>query len=158
ASPTRASSLITSSASSASRQGSSRRPQVSLSRPQIPPRSRRATPCTIAHERGGWVTNTPVGSVNPIARGETFMAKPESSSAVHNSIDRAAFENFYAGPAPWDIGKPQPAFTAVADQVTGPILDAGCGTGEHALYFAARGHTVVGIDFVDEAIRRARAK
>jgi len=86
------------------------------------------------------------------------MTKPVSSSVVTNSIDRTAFENFYAGPAPWDIGKPQPAFTAVADQVTGPILDAGCGTGEHALYFAARGHTVVGIDFVDEAIRRARAK
>src|SRR5262249_39997874 len=100
----------------------------------------------------------PVGSVNPIAPGETFMTMPASSSVVTRSIDRAGFETFYAGPAPWEIGKPQPAFTAVADQVTGPILDAGCGTGEHALYFAARGHTVVGIDFVDEAIRRARAK
>jgi cyclopropane fatty-acyl-phospholipid synthase-like methyltransferase len=86
------------------------------------------------------------------------MTMPMSSSVVTNSIDRAAFENIYAGPAPWDIGKPQPAFTAVADQVTGLILDAGCGTGEHALFFAARGHRVVGIDFVDEAIRRARAK
>ena len=86
------------------------------------------------------------------------MTMPMSSSVVTNSIDRAAFENFYAGPAPWDIGKPQPAFTAVADQVTGPILDAGCGTGEHALFFAARGHRVIGIDFVEEAIRRARRK
>jgi cyclopropane fatty-acyl-phospholipid synthase-like methyltransferase len=86
------------------------------------------------------------------------MTMPMSSSVVTNSIDRAAFEKFYTGPAPWDIGKPQPAFTAVADQVAGPILDAGCGTGEHALFFAARGHRVVGIDFVDEAIRRARRK
>ena len=86
------------------------------------------------------------------------MTMPMSSSVVTNSIDRAAFENFYAGPAPWDIGKPQPAFTAVADQVTPPILDAGCGTGEHALFFAARGHRVIGIDFVEEAIRRARRK
>jgi cyclopropane fatty-acyl-phospholipid synthase-like methyltransferase len=86
------------------------------------------------------------------------MTIPVRSSVVTNSINRVAFENFYAGPAPWDIGKPQPTFTAVADQVTGPILDAGCGTGEHALFFAARGHTVVGIDFVEEAIRRARAK
>ena len=53
------------------------------------------------------------------------MTMPMSSSVVTNSIDRAAFENFYAGPAPWDIGKPQPAFTAVAGQVSGPILDAG---------------------------------
>jgi hypothetical protein len=72
------------------------------------------------------------------------MTMPMSRSVVTNSIDRAAFRNFYAGPAPWDIGKPQPAFTAVADQVTGPIFDAGCGTGEHALFFAARGQTVVG--------------
>jgi cyclopropane fatty-acyl-phospholipid synthase-like methyltransferase len=64
----------------------------------------------------------------------------------------------YSGPAPWDIGKPQPRFTAVADQVMSPVLDAGCGTGEHALFLAARGQRVTGIDFVDEAIRRARAK
>jgi cyclopropane fatty-acyl-phospholipid synthase-like methyltransferase len=38
------------------------------------------------------------------------------------------------------------------------VLDAGCGTGNTALFFAARGHRVTGIDFVEEAIRRARAK
>jgi cyclopropane fatty-acyl-phospholipid synthase-like methyltransferase len=70
----------------------------------------------------------------------------------------ATFESFYAGPAPWDIGRPQRAFTAIADQVTSPVLDAGCGTGENALFFAAQGHRVIGIDFVKEAIRRARRK
>jgi SAM-dependent methyltransferase len=74
------------------------------------------------------------------------------------SIDRASFKNFYAGKAPWDIGKPQGLFVAVAGRVTSPILDAGCGTGEHSLFFAARGHEVTGIDFVGEAIRRARHK
>jgi cyclopropane fatty-acyl-phospholipid synthase-like methyltransferase len=74
------------------------------------------------------------------------------------SIDRASFEKFYAGPVPWDIGKPQGLFVAVADRVVSPVLDAGCGTGEHALFFADRGHHVVGIDFVEEAIRRARRK
>src|SRR5262245_6548854 len=74
------------------------------------------------------------------------------------SIDRASFENYYAGKAPRDIGKPQGPFAAVADRVTSPVLDAGCGTGEHALFFAARGHHVTGIDFVEEAIRRARRK
>ena len=64
--------------------------------------------------------------------------------------DRATFEeNFYNRKAPWDIGKPQGTFAAVADRVTGPVLDAGCGTGEHALFFAARGHRVTGIDFVE---------
>jgi SAM-dependent methyltransferase len=77
---------------------------------------------------------------------------------ANNSADRATFENFYDGKAPWDIGKPQGTFAAVADPVIGPLLDAGCGTGEHALFFAARGHRVTGIDFVEEALRRARAK
>ncbi|MBO0699064.1 MAG: class I SAM-dependent methyltransferase, partial [Zavarzinella sp.] len=74
------------------------------------------------------------------------------------SIDQATFESLYAGPARWDIGRPQPAFVAIADRVTSPLLDVGCGTGEHALYFAARGLRVTGIDFVEEAIRRARRK
>jgi SAM-dependent methyltransferase len=72
--------------------------------------------------------------------------------------DRATFENAYAGKAPWDIGKPQRPFVTVADRVTSPVLDAGCGTGDTALFFAARGHRVTGIDFLDEPIRRARAK
>jgi cyclopropane fatty-acyl-phospholipid synthase-like methyltransferase len=86
------------------------------------------------------------------------MIMPISNSVVNNSVDRTTFENFYAGPAPWDIGKPQGQFTAIADRLASPILDAGCGTGEHALFFAARGHRVTGIDFVEEAIRRARRK
>jgi cyclopropane fatty-acyl-phospholipid synthase-like methyltransferase len=86
------------------------------------------------------------------------MTMPQSDLVVSNSIDRATFENLYAGPAPWDINKPKSAFVAVAAQVTGRVLDAGCGTGDNALFFAGRGHRVTGIDFVDEAIRRARAK
>jgi len=40
----------------------------------------------------------------------------------------------------------------------GTVLDAGCGTGEHALLLASQGHRVVGIDVAAEAIARARAK
>jgi cyclopropane fatty-acyl-phospholipid synthase-like methyltransferase len=86
------------------------------------------------------------------------MTMPQSNQLATESVDRAAFEELYDGPAPWDIGRPQRQFTAVAGQIKGPVLDAGCGTGEHALYFAAKGHRVVGIDFVPEAIRRARRK
>jgi cyclopropane fatty-acyl-phospholipid synthase-like methyltransferase len=86
------------------------------------------------------------------------MTMPQSNLVASHSVDRATFEDLYSGPAPWDIGKPQPSFTAIADRVTSPVLDAGCGTGEHALFFAARGHRVIGIDFVEEAIRRARRK
>ena len=86
------------------------------------------------------------------------MIMPQSNPVASNSIDRTTFENLYAGKAPWDIGRPQAPFVAAADRVTGPVLDAGCGTGEHALFFADRGHHVIGIDFVEEAIRRARRK
>jgi ubiquinone/menaquinone biosynthesis C-methylase UbiE len=73
--------------------------------------------------------------------------------------DRAEFEESYAGEVPpWDIGKPQRPFAAIGDRVTSPVLDAGCGTGDTALFFAARGCRVTGIDFTNEAIRRARAK
>ena len=86
------------------------------------------------------------------------MNMPQSNLVASNSVDHATFENFYAGPAPWDIGRPQGPIAAVAARVTGPVLDAGCGTGDNALFFAARGHRVTGIDFVEEAIRRARVK
>jgi cyclopropane fatty-acyl-phospholipid synthase-like methyltransferase len=42
------------------------------------------------------------------------------------------FEAVYARPAPpWDIGRPQPAFAALAESgvLRGRILDVGCGTG-----------------------------
>jgi cyclopropane fatty-acyl-phospholipid synthase-like methyltransferase len=69
-----------------------------------------------------------------------------------------SFKDAYAGEAPWDIGRPQAPFVAVAEQVQSPVLDAGCGTGDTALDFAARGHQVTGIDYLEEPIRRARAK
>ena len=63
-------------------------------------------------------------------------------------------------PAPWDIGRPQPAFVRLADEgrLTGRLLDAGCGTGENALLAASRGADVTGIDVAPTAIARARAK
>ncbi|MBI3406808.1 MAG: class I SAM-dependent methyltransferase [Planctomycetes bacterium] len=73
-------------------------------------------------------------------------------------ITRDTFASVYQGQIPWEIGRPQKVFVEVADQVAGSILDAGCGTGENAFFFAARGHQVTGIDFVEEAIRRAKQK
>jgi ubiquinone/menaquinone biosynthesis C-methylase UbiE len=72
--------------------------------------------------------------------------------------DRATFETLYAGQPPWDIGKPQQAFVDAADQISGSILDAGCGTGDTALFFAGRGQQVTGIDFLEEPIKRAKRK
>jgi len=52
--------------------------------------------------------------------------------------DRSTFEDLYAGQPPWDIGKPQKASLDVADRITSSLLDAGCSTGENALFFASR--------------------
>ena len=70
------------------------------------------------------------------------------------------FEKAYQGQAPWDIGEPQPEFVRLAESgaIEGTVLDVGCGTGENALYLAARGHDVWGIDFVPKAIELARDK
>ena len=72
--------------------------------------------------------------------------------------DRATFETLYAGQAPWDIGRPQKPFLDVADQISGSVLDAGCGTGDTALFLAGRGGKVTGIDFLEEPIQRAKRK
>jgi cyclopropane fatty-acyl-phospholipid synthase-like methyltransferase len=77
---------------------------------------------------------------------------------MSNVPDKVTFETAYSGEAPWDIPGPQPSFVAFADQITGRILDAGCGTGEHSLFFAGRGREVIGIDFLAEPIRRAKQK
>ena len=60
------------------------------------------------------------------------------------------------GKAPWDLGKPQRVFVEAADQITGPVLDAGCGTGDNALFFTERGQQVTGIDFLEMPIAAAK--
>lgn len=72
--------------------------------------------------------------------------------------DRSSFESLYAGQPRWEIGRPQKAILDVADRITGSLLDAGCGTGENALYFASRGQKVTGIDFLAEPITIAKRK
>jgi len=69
------------------------------------------------------------------------------------------FEAYQSTP-PWDIGRHQPAFErALKDgDVRAPVLDAGCGTGENALYLAAQGFAVTGVDAVPAAIEAARGK
>ena len=43
-------------------------------------------------------------------------------------------------------GRPQPVWVGVVEEIISPVLDSGCGTGEHALLLAERGMDVVGID------------
>jgi len=77
---------------------------------------------------------------------------------THETHGKERFQEMYQRQPPWDIDRPQPTFVSIADQIEGSILDAGCGTGENALFFAQRGHTVYGIDFLEKPISKAKQK
>jgi SAM-dependent methyltransferase len=70
------------------------------------------------------------------------------------------FDALYAGTPPWDIGRPQPAFLALAEAgaIRGRVLDVGCGTGEHALMAAGLGLEATGVDAAPTAIDAAGRK
>ncbi|MBB3665369.1 cyclopropane fatty-acyl-phospholipid synthase-like methyltransferase [Prauserella sediminis] len=75
------------------------------------------------------------------------------------TVGREIFESAYAEGTPdWVIGQAQPAVVELeqAGRITGRVLDAGCGAGEHTIHLAERGHDVLGIDFSDGAIALAR--
>ena len=68
--------------------------------------------------------------------------------------------SYHNGPAPWDVGQPQPAIVRLASEggFAGAVLDAGCGTGDNALHVASLGLSVLGVDVAQTALAIARAK
>jgi SAM-dependent methyltransferase len=68
--------------------------------------------------------------------------------------------SYQDGPAPWDVGRPQPVVVRLASEggFTGAVLDAGCGTGENALHVASLGLSVLGVDVAETALAIARQK
>lgn len=68
--------------------------------------------------------------------------------------------SYHDGPAPWDIGQPQPAIVRLVSKggFAGAVLDAGCGTGEHTLHVASLGLSVLGIDVAQTALAMAQKK
>jgi len=73
----------------------------------------------------------------------------------------STWDQMYEGTPPWDIGRPQPAFVDLVERGIikhNPILDVGCGTGENALFLAAKGFETVGVDGSQLAIEKAKRK
>ncbi|MDD1657164.1 MAG: class I SAM-dependent methyltransferase [Methanomicrobiales archaeon] len=70
------------------------------------------------------------------------------------------FDSAYQGRPPWDIGRPQKEFVELVrrGEISGSVLDIGCGTGDNALFFAGEGHEVCGIDSVPRAVDKAKEK
>lgn len=73
---------------------------------------------------------------------------------------QAFFGGVYEGSVPWEIGRAQPAMTALIERFPprGPALDLGCASGDLAIHLARLGHEVLGVDFVERAIERANEK
>lgn len=73
-----------------------------------------------------------------------------------------AFERLYRldVPLPWDLNGPTPFVRELIEcgLIRGDVLDAGCGTGENALYLAACNYRVIALDGAPSAIAKARAK
>ena len=70
-------------------------------------------------------------------------------------------ERYATGDAPWDVGETDEhlaSFVEAGRVGGGRALEVGCGTGTNALWLAARGFHVVGVDVSGLAIERARAK
>lgn len=104
------------------------------------------------------------------ARKETPMSEPSTADGPYGGRQPTGHEQRYGspwdasyhhGPAPWDIGEPQPSVVRLVAErpFAGPMLDAGCGTGENALHVAASlGVPVLGVDVAETAVAMARAK
>jgi SAM-dependent methyltransferase len=85
----------------------------------------------------------------------------EQRPTSHERRAGSSWDASYVGdPPPWDIGEPQPAILRLAREgaFAGAVLDAGCGTGEHALLVASLGLRVLGVDASETALSIAREK
>jgi SAM-dependent methyltransferase len=70
-------------------------------------------------------------------------------------------EHYAGGCTPWDSDEADPSLVATVEAGTippGRALEVGCGTGTNALWLAAHGFDLLGVDVSPLGIDRARAK
>ena len=98
-------------------------------------------------ERSDTLADDPFGGREPTSGHDRLTGLPWDAS-------------YQDGPAPWDIGQPQPATVRLASEggLIGSVLDVGCGAGENALYVAGLGFPVLGVDVAETALAIARGK
>jgi len=105
-------------------------------------------------ERSGTFADDPDGDPG----GDLLKGRRPTS---HERMSGRPWDASYTdGPAPWDIGRPQPAIARLASAggFAGTVLDAGCGTGEHSFLIASLGLPVLGVDVAETALAMAREK
>lgn len=88
------------------------------------------------------------------------MTEPRDLTAHERLAGRPWDASYQDGPAPWEIGGPQPAVKRLAatGAFVSPTLDAGCGSGDNALHIASDGVEVFGFDVAETAVEEARRK
>jgi SAM-dependent methyltransferase len=71
-----------------------------------------------------------------------------------------AYDVAWEGTPSWETGEPQPVVLRLLSEgaIRGRVLDAGCGSGLHAVLLAGHGHDVVGLDVAPRAVELARAR
>lgn len=89
-----------------------------------------------------------------------MTASADTPDNPQPSVIERFTQSYEGDPPPWDIGKPQDAFLQylAKNDIAGPVIDVGCGTGELSLHVASLGHKVTGIDPVPKAIAAATEK
>jgi SAM-dependent methyltransferase len=87
------------------------------------------------------------------------MLKAHNVTVAETAV---AFNQVYARQRrpPWDTDGPTRFVQDLveAGEIRGEVLDAGCGTGENAIYLASRGYRVVAVDGAPVAIEKAHIK
>ncbi|TCP56404.1 methyltransferase family protein [Tamaricihabitans halophyticus] len=99
------------------------------------------------------------------------MTEQESTQFAVDPHD-VDFDAFYRGTAPiagqdlsfdtipWDIGEAQPRIVELVrtGQLTGPVLDIGCGLGDNTLFLRQEGFDTLGVDGSAAALDMARKR